>query len=420
MIYAIDYGTSNSLLCAASDKGVTAPIALDSEAADPTILRSVLYFPHMNEVHYGSSAIREFVARDMQGRFIRSIKKYLPIKSFVGTFVDDRPINLEDVIGLFLGEMRKRANAHFKQDVDSVVLGRPARFSNDKEADDFAQYRLERAARQAGFKHIEFCPEPVAAAYEFRKTITSPKTVLVADYGGGTSDYTVIRISPDEFSERDVLAIGGVSIAGDALDGAFMRRRISPYFGADVTYKVPFGSNVLKMPVSLIDKICSPADVVLLRGRDTLEFFRNVRTWSLGKNDKAKMDRLFALIEDQLGFDVFERIDQVKRTLSSEQKTAFEFSYPSLEKIRDEVTRAQFEEVIQSQVEQILTSLDDTVAAAGLKHSDIDIVCCTGGTSKVPALHQALALRFGAEKLTSHGFFHAVVQGLAEKALTLV
>ena len=420
MIYAIDYGTSNSLLCAADSSGVTAPIALDSEALDPTILRSLLYFPHMNEVHYGARAIHEFVARDMQGRFIRSIKKYLPIKSFVGTFVDERPINLENIIGLFLGEMRRRANLHFQADVDSVVLGRPARFSNDPEADAFAQYRLERAARLAGFKHIDFCPEPVAAAYSFRKQLTSAKTVLVADYGGGTSDYTVIRIGPNDFNERDVLAIGGISIAGDALDGAFMRGRISPYFGADVTYKVPFGSNVLKMPVGLIDKVCSPADIVLLRGRDTLEFFRNVRTWSLGQHDKNKMDRLFALIEDQLGFDVFERIDQVKRTLSNQNEAVFEFSYPTLEKIVDKVTRRDFETIIDGQIEQILTSLDETVLAAGLKHADIDIVCCTGGTSKVPALHRALALRFGEDKLTSHGFFHSVVQGLAEKALTLV
>src|SRR4051812_37227926 len=110
MIYAIDFGTSNSLLAAATPQGVVPPIALDPDSSDPTILRSILFFPSMKEVYYGTKAIQEYTARDMQGRLIRSIKRFLPLRSFVGTFVDERPLNLEDIIGIFLGELRKRAN----------------------------------------------------------------------------------------------------------------------------------------------------------------------------------------------------------------------------------------------------------------------------------------------------------------------
>lgn len=418
MIYAIDFGTSNSLLAAATPSGQVAPIVLDTLAPDPTILRTVLYFPNMNECFYGGRAIDEFVRRDMEGRLVRSIKKYLPIRSFIGTYVDNRPLNLEDIIGLFLSELRKRANAHFNLDVDSVVLGRPARFASEDSDDSFAQYRLERAAKVAGFKNIEFCPEPIAAAFDFRNQISDSKTVFVADFGGGTSDFTVIRIHRDKYSPSDVLSIGGVSVAGDALDGAVMRGRISKQFGADVMYKVPFGSNVLSMPRDLMEKICSPADISMLRKRDTFEFLKNVREWSLGGEDKKKMERLFCLIEDQLGFKVFEEIEKTKRTLSIEKSAKFVLDTPGVQVFED-FTRDQFEELVSEMTTKILAALDETLNSAGIKPDSIDMVCCTGGTAKVPVLRRALEERFGQKKLQQHNNFHSIVQGLSARALEL-
>ncbi len=226
-------------------------------------------------------AIEDFVRDNEEeagGRLVRSIKKFLPQQSFTGTTIANKNLSLEAMIGVFLGEMRRRGNNHFGQDVTTVVLGRPARFSGSDTLDKLAQDRLEKAARIAGFRQIHFCPEPIAAAYEFRATLTTEKTVLVADFGGGTSDFTVIRLKPPSqpFSTSDVLSIGGVSVAGDAFDGSLMRKSVSSYFGADVQYKVPFGSNILTMPVHLMEKICSPADISVLRERDTIEFFRNV------------------------------------------------------------------------------------------------------------------------------------------------
>ncbi len=423
-VYAIDFGTSNSLLAAAEPGRVTSPIPLDPENSSPEILRSVLYFPNIQEAYFGSRAIREFAARDMEGRLVRSIKKFLPMRSFLGTFVDDRPLSLEDIIALFLRELRNRADRHFGEESRSAVIGRPARFSADDDEDRHAQSRLEKAARLAGFEHIEFVPEPVAAAREYRANSsllgeTRENIVLVADFGGGTSDYTVIRIHPGEFQPSDVLAIGGVALAGDSLDGSIMRRFISPHFGADVAYQVPFGSNVLTMPKSLMERICSPADISVLRKRDTLEFFRNVRQWSLGADDREKMDRLFALIHDQLGFPVFEEIERSKRSLSLEAETRFQFSYPDVE-ILQPLTRQGFEEASQERVQRILHALDETVKSAGLRADQIQIVCCTGGTARVPVIRQALEQRFGTAKLQDRNFFQSVVEGLAQHASGLV
>lgn len=418
LVYAIDYGTSNSLLGAASATEVLPLAPLDDQASDPTILRSILYFPTMREVYFGKRAIQEFINRDMEGRLIRSIKKYLPIRSFVGTYVDDRPLNLEDIIAAFLREMRKRANAKFGADVDSVVMGRPARFADDDTDDQFAQYRLERAAREAGFKHIEFFPEPIAAAFGFRKKMIGEKIVVVVDLGGGTSDFTVMRLDQGNYRASSVLSIGGVSIAGDALDGCLMRRRIVPHFGAEVTYKVPFGSNVLKMPVSLMEKLCSPPDISLLRKRDTMEFFRNVQTWSLGGEDKRKMDNLFCLLENQLGFSVFEEIEGTKRRLTDSNDTNFHYQYPGME-IKERVTRQQFDGYVQDRVGRILGTLDETLKQAQVAAGEVDVVVCTGGTARVPVILEGLIERFGAEKIQHHNFYHGVVEGLRERAREL-
>ncbi len=418
LVYAIDYGTTNTLLAAADADRLHDPIPLDPFGKDQTVLRSILFFPSMHKVHYGADAIRQYIESGGQGRLIRSIKKQLPIRSFIGTWIDERPVNLEDLIGYFLKEVRERANKHFGVDVDSAVIGRPARFAAEDIDDSFAQYRLEEAARRAGFKHIEFCPEPVAAACEFRSRLTEPRTVLVGDFGGGTSDFTVIRMSREPFQPADVLSIGGVSVAGDALEGAMMRDKIAGYFGADVKYKVPFGTNVMHMPTHLMEKICSPADISLLTKRDMKEFLERVKQWALSAEDRKKMDWLFCLIDDQLGFDVFEKIERTKCGLSDAEAAEFLYEHPVIN-IREKISRREFEEAVGTRLDKIIASLDETVRNAGLKFADIDVVCCTGGTAKVPAIQKALEKRFGGDKIQQHNHFHSVVKGLAERAQTL-
>lgn len=414
-VYAIDFGTTNSLLAAANAQQIFPPIALDPTAADPTILRSVLYFPNADRCFYGAQAIAEYTASGGQGRLIRSIKKHLPSRSFVGTHIDERPMNLEDLIGAFLGEMRARANRFFEADVKRVVLGRPARFAADDADDSFAQYRLERAARSAGFEHISFCPEPIAAAREFRSTLCERKIVFVGDFGGGTSDFTVLQMHDGPFQQSDVLAIGGISVAGDAYDSDIMRKHIGRHFGTEVQYKVPFGSNVLSMPPALMEKICTPADASLLRAAEAMTFLRNVKDWSLGAEDEQHMEQLLTLVEDRLGFSVFESIEQVKRALSAHEQARFEFHYPTVE-IEETITRTAFEQSSARATERVVAELDATLARAGLTAHQVDIVCCTGGTGHLPAVSRALAARFGREKLSQFRHFHSVILGLSAQA----
>ncbi|MGE0788342.1 MAG: Hsp70 family protein [Sandaracinaceae bacterium] len=414
-IYAIDFGTTNSLLAAANADRVFEPIPLDPAAREPTLLRSVLYFPNAERAFYGAEALREHAAHGMRGRLIRSIKKHLPSRAFIGTIIDERPMNLEDLIGAFLGAMRRRANEHFGVDVQRVVLGRPARFSEVEEDDRFGEYRLERAARSAGFTSIDFCPEPIAAGAAFRERLTERRLVLVGDFGGGTSDFTVLRLGPEPFDPRDVLAIGGVAVAGDALDGSIMKSSIAKHFGAEVTYRVPMGNNVLTMPTMLRARLCSPADLSVLQAREVMSFLRDIERWSLGGDDARRMEQLFVLIEDALGFPLFEAIERGKRRISKHEEAEIRFRYPPID-VLERITRSGFHDGARTEEARILGALDETLARAAVTADDIDIVCLTGGTARVPFLAQALEERFGAAKLTRTRAFHSVIEGLAQRA----
>lgn len=419
-MYAIDFGTSNSLLAAASRDATCPPIPLDDRAADPSVFRSILFFSDDARWSYGAAALGDYVAEGQRGRFIRSVKRFLPVASFNDTRIGSRKVLLEELVGMFLREMRVRANAHFGGvDVRRVMLGRPARFSDDDELDQLAESRLRRAAQFAGFEDIHFCPEPLAAAYDFGSTRPGANTFLVADFGGGTSDYTVARLDPTQADALDVLAIGGVAQAGDAFDGALMRHGIAQHFGSKVRYQVPFGNNWLHMPTPLMERLCSPADICILDRRDVLDFLKGVRAGSASDEDKERVDQLLVLIEDGLGFQVFEAIEHQKRELSKHESATFKYEYPGID-IEETMTRAHFEEASSRVSSSILTRLDQTLERAGIAASDIDRVCSTGGTAKVPVIKHGLETRFGAHKLQALSSFHAVIQGLAERAKLLL
>ncbi|MGC4086928.1 MAG: Hsp70 family protein [Polyangiaceae bacterium] len=218
----------------------------------------------------------------------------------------------------------------------------------------------------------------------------------------------------------DVLAVGGVALAGDALDGALMRDHVSPHFGSRVSYRMPFGENVLTFPKPLLERMCSPAELSLLDRRDVLEFLRTVKSFALSEDDKERMERLLCLVEDRLGFSLFEAIDAVKRELSREPTGNFAFSYPGIE-FTQPVSRPDFERSAQNPVERIAERFSETLQAAGVEAAQLDRVYFTGGTAQVPALVTALRARVGARTQVSHvRTFHAVIQGLAQRAQSLV
>ena len=412
-LYAIDFGTSNSLLAAASHDRVFDPVPLDAEAADPTILRSILCFPDAGGVFVGVEALRQFIEHGAEGRLLRSIKHHLGTRSFRGTVIRGRLVSAEELVGALLRQMRVRADAFFGAEVRRVLLGRPVHF--DGEDDVFAEARLRKAAEVAGFEEVHFLPEPVAAARAFGAAADREEVALIGDFGGGTSDFTVLRIGSRALERSDVLAVGGVAVAGDALDASLMRAQVGRHFGAEVQYRAPFGNNVLRMPQGIVQHLCSPAHLSILQRRDIASFLADVRRWSLSGEDRRRMDQLTALVEDTQGFHLFEAIERAKRALSSEKKAQIVFSHPGIE-VRESVTRPGFEGASRREVDAILRCLEETVRAAGVGFDDIGVVCCTGGTAKVPRIAAEIRRRLPAARMEQFKGFHSVVEGLAREA----
>ncbi|MDB4977035.1 MAG: molecular chaperone [Myxococcaceae bacterium] len=416
-IFAIDFGTSNSLLSAAAPGRVFPPAPIDPAADDPTVLRSVLYFAP-EEQAFGSTAVKRLVANGFEGRLIRSIKRHLPSRSFTSTRIGTKTVTLEELIATLLRVMRQRANEHFEVDVTRAVLGRPARFSNDDAEDQLAEDRLRKAAQLAGFDDVSFCPEPVAAAYDFASDLVEPKLVLVIDLGGGTSDFTLVRMTAKGFAPSDVLAVRGVAVAGDALDGSLVRAVVASELGSNVPYRVPFGSNTLTMPHDLIDMLCSPADLTLLDRPKVMRRLSDMRRGLLDRNDEALLEKFSVIVEDGVGFELYEAVEKVKRALSEASTAQLSLRYPGAE-LERAVGRDELQHAAEKPIDRIMQALDGTLETAGVQAADVEIACITGGTSRVPLVQQAIRERLPRAGIRTLSSFHSVVQGLARRAAEL-
>lgn len=411
-VLAVDFGTTNSLAGAWIGERVEA-LPLDSHASDPTLFRTLLYFPDQNACFYGAEAMNRYKDLEMEGRLFRSFKAHLPNPRYGGTVVEDRVVTIEDMVGLFLLEIKRRAEKELKVKFDKVVLGRPARYSMDPTSENIALHRMKKAAQFAGFKDVRFIPEPLGAAFDYRREINKSSLVLIGDFGGGTSDFTLIQLRKDSFNKDDVLAVDGCSLAGDAFDSSMMSKSLNRHFGAQAEYRFPMSKNILKFPPGLIEKLNMPAWIAHLKERDSFAFIQELKKCALKPEDKKHIEQLIVLIEDQQIFPFFEEIESVKRKLSSDQNVLFQFHYPGID-VDDKIKRTQFEQWSAHVYGPIFEALDRTFKTAGIENKDVDRICLTGGTAYVPVIREEFVRRFGADKLQDQSAFHSVLSGLTE------
>lgn len=412
---AIDFGTTNSLVGAWKDGQRVEAFDLDPFATDSTLMRTLLYFPHQDECFYGAEAIQQFIDKEMEGRLFRSFKSHLPNENYLGTVIGNRVLPLEKIVGIFLLELKKRAEKILEQSTDRAVIGRPARYSLDPVADGFALHRMQKAAEFAGFKDVTFVAEPLAAALDYRRSLTEEKIVLIGDFGGGTSDFTLIRMGPYAFEKEHVLGLDGCPLAGDALDSLFMSQRLNEFFGAKVRYKMALGKNWMEMPKSVMQRLNQPAHIVHLKEKSTYEFIKDVQKGAANDSDKAHIQRLFNLIEDQQIFSFFEHIESSKRRLSERSLADFVFNYPGIE-VSSTFLREEFEKWAEVPKEKIFASLDTCMNQAQISNEKVDLVYLTGGSAQVPLIREVFESRFGKDKLKSQSHFHSVLSGLIESA----
>lgn len=414
--HAVDFGTSNSLLSFVASDGSITPVPLDIN--QNKVLRSLLYTPEKNKWYFGLEAIQEYVHHEGEGRFFRSIKKFLPEPSYTGTEVFNRKLNISDLVAVFLAEMRKRANKLTGTEVEKIVLGRPALYSLDREHDQLAQDRMKTAALQAGYKEVIFCPEPIAAGLDYSSQADREKIVLIADFGGGTSDFTLMKVKKGHYSQEDILGLSGIFVAGDVLDGVMMKDFIAPHFGSEFEYKLPGGNNVLNFPRNLLKKICSPAHITHLRERDTWEFLQHINKFALSGEDQKKMENLFTLVELQLGFPLFHEIEKTKIKLSSDKAADFIYDNHTIN-ITQSITSASYTTSVTPPITEIMETMMEVFKQSGLNPTQVDQVVLTGGTSQFPLIQKGLVDVFGKDKISEHNIYQSVVNGLARYATTL-
>jgi hypothetical chaperone protein len=411
----LDFGTSNSAVALATGE----VLRLDPTADQPRLSRSVLFFPEeTSETLAGGEAIDRYL-QDNAGRFIQSMKTWLPSTSFTRTQIRNRTLTLEELIATFLRSLRTQASRSSGLELDEVVLGRPARFSVDPKADAFAEQRLRKAAELAGFRKVSFVIEPIAAALAYEASLTRDEQVLVVDFGAGTTDFTLMRLGPSHRSKgdrrADVVASSGVYVGGDRFDAAIMKHKLLKYFGQGTTYLVGFKK--MPIPTYVLGRLSSWNEMSLIREKSTRELIDMMLKSS---DNKRAIEALHDLVMYNLGYRLYRAIEQAKIELSTLAKTVVRFDDERIQ-IEEKITRAEFEAFCAPLIEELEECTDGLLARVP-KPLKIDSVFLTGGSSQIPAVRALFAKKFGADRIRTADAFTSVVEGLgraSDSAFTL-
>lgn len=411
-VFGLDFGTTNSTL-SVNRGGEVRIVDIDPTAPSQATLRSVLYFDRTKKVFAGEEAIRHYLNDGAEGRLMQSIKTLLGSSLFSGVVINNRYYSLEDLITVLLRIIKDRGERIIGESVDSVVMGRPAVFSDDENENRLAEERLRTATENAGFKNIAFQFEPIAAGltYEQNLAVGEEKKVLVGDFGGGTSDFTIIKLHGGMPLGRDrkddVLSLCGVPVGGDIFDSQIMSARLVPYFGARAKYKSMRGE-WMDVPTNIFSMLSRWHLMSQLKERRQREDIRQIRG---SCDDPAAFERLEDLIDNNYGFKLFQAIERAKHALSSQNRTELVFSELRSE-IREAITRQEFEAMVADSLRRVELSAAEALKSARLSPNEIDVVFITGGSSCIPSIRRIFVEKFGEEKLASADAFTSVGHGL--------
>ncbi len=412
----VDFGTTNSAVATADADGRASLIAFPSTAGPRSTFPSVLYFEPGAASLAGSAAIERYLASETKGRFIQSLKTYLAEPSFEGTGIGTRHYTLEKLIGLIGQHMREQLGFAWPQP-RKIVLGRPVHFSNppDPALDAFAVGRLQQAIRLAGFDDIVFEFEPVAAAYAYEARLDHDERILIGDFGGGTSDFTINSVGPGVRARgrraSDIIATDGVAVAGDAFDKRIIRNLIAPRLGMGGEYVSP-PNKFLPVPSWPYERLERWHYLSFLKSPQTLEMLERIQRTA---STPERLEAFVMLIKHELGYQLHEAVQHTKFALSTAAEAEFAFVSGPVT-IRKVVAREEFERWIGAELTAMSQCVDRVMATSGLGFADIDRVFLTGGSSFVPAVRRIFTDRFGAAKVAGGGELTSVATGLALRA----
>ncbi|MBM6576525.1 Hsp70 family protein [Microvirga sp. SRT01] len=405
----LDFGTTNTVAALAGAEGDTALIPVD-DADD--VFRTALCFWHDEDVRggvaveAGPAAIREYLEFPSDSRFLQSFKSVAASASFDTAPVFEKRHRFEELGRMFLERLAAHAGGALDQ-LDRVVVGRPVTWAGSRPDEALARTRYD--AMFAGFaREVHYVYEPLAAAYSHASTLTEPTTLLVADFGGGTSDFSVVRVAEPGAARRCVpLGHAGIGVAGDRFDARIIDRLVLPFLGKGGQYRS--FDKVLDIPGGYFADVADWSKLAMMRNRRTLAELDRLRRSAL---DPDAIGRMIALIENESGFGLYGAIGGLKRALSQDASAAFAFHDAGLT-IEAEVSRTEFEAWIADDLARIAATVDRALIVAGVTERDIDRVFLTGGTSLVPAVRAIFTARFGEARIEAGGELTSIANGLA-------
>lgn len=407
----LDFGTSNSTIAQLDARGIPQLLAL--EDGKPTI-PSVIFFGFEDDsIHFGRAAVAEYVT-GADGRLMRSLKSVLGT-ALIGdsTRVKARSYGFIEILGLFIAELKQRAEGELGHAVDSVVCGRPVHFvDDDAVADAQAQEQLAGAVRAQGFAHVDFQFEPIAAALDYERQVTRERLALIVDLGGGTSDFSVVRVSPERAraTERagDILATAGVHIGGTDFDRLLSMAKVMPELGLGSLTR----DGKRHLPVAPYYDLSTWHRINRLYNAKALRDLRGTRNEA---RESARVETMIELIEDRLGHRLVGAVEAAKIALSDSDSTPFAF--PVRETVlATTMTLTDLTEALRLSVQRIEDTIAETLRRAGVGIDAIDSLILTGGSTQVPAIAHRLETLFPDAELVRTDVLGSVGLGLAMDA----
>lgn len=421
----IDFGTTNSSMALAMSDSSVRLASFSVRGGDSSSFRSVLYLEQVKKPsgakrtvsRTGPAAIEHYLEAEEKGRLIQSLKSFLQSRTLTGTEVFGRRYTLEELVSRMLSDLREHAERQFAMPIRYAMVGRPVHFvgAETEEENAYAVSRLRDAFAIAGFENVDFEMEPVAAAYSYEATLDHDELILIGDFGGGTSDFSLLQVGPGVRrrgrTPQDLLGNSGVGVAGDAFDARIVRKLVSPALGSD-SHAQSLSKILPAVPAWIYANLERWHYLSFLRTRNVMEILKGARIRAL---EPEKIDALIALVEEDLGYQLHQAVQQVKFELSRSPSAEFRFRDGSLD-LRISVARSQFEQWIADELRAIERCIDSLLETAGVSSREVDRVFLTGGSSFVPAVRRIFSSRFGEDRIRSGNEFTSVAHGLALRA----
>jgi hypothetical chaperone protein len=409
----IDFGTSNTVIALATDDGRVEAIRFDHGGKRHSVYVSALCFWEERpgsgaQAEGGPWAIEQFLEGRHIHRFIQSFKTYAASASFNSTQVFRQRYRFEDLLAAFLRTLARHGGDTFGFEAPAIVVGRPVRFAGGNPDEALAMARYQAAFERLGAPHARYVYEPVGAAFSFARQLDRDATVLVADFGGGTSDFSVMRFSRKGGVLRaEPLGHAGIGIAGDTFDYRIVDHVVSPRLGKGSSYRS--FDKVLPIPNHYYATLARWHQLSMMKGSGDLRELRELLRTAL---KPGPLQDFITIVDLDLGFSLYRAVSDAKVALSARDRVDFRFKTGGID-IRSTITRNDFEAWIADDIVRLGATIDKVLGEAGVTAGEVDKVFLTGGTSFVPAVQRLFAERFGDERLSSADQFESIAYGLA-------